>query len=200
MKFNAMQWTVFTAIGLAGGLAAGVLLGSPLGQLFNAMIVTALVVAVVGAVLGSFQAAGLRPLLAKPWWWIAATILGTGAGLALAVVLVEEIGRAITGAPPRVAHLGTATRALSFVVVGFVTGTVLGLAQWLVLRAEKTVVKNWVIVCGIALGAAFSLASLFVDLAGVQFPTVAGRIIFVVLAGLMFGGLTSLPLRSYAAR
>jgi hypothetical protein len=162
------------------------------------MVDTVLVVCIVGGVLGAFQAAGLRRLLAIPLWWVGATVVGVAIGLALGVVTVEQVGIFMTGTRPRVAFLGTGTRALSFVTLGLIAGTVLGFAQWLVLRAQKTAVRNWIVVCGAALALAFSLASLLVDVAGIPFASVPGRIGFVVLAGLMFGGLTSWPLRSAA--
>lgn len=196
--FNATRWTLFTALGLAAGLTAGVLVGIPLNSFLNAMIVTALVVCVVGGVLGAFQAAGLRPLLGRRLWWIAATMVGTGVGLAIGVVTVEEVGTAITGVRPRVAFLSPAMRAVSFVTLGFIAGIVLGVAQWLVLRAQRSAIRHWVVVCGAALGIAFSLASLLLDATGIQFASVIGRISFVILAGVMFGGLTSWPLRSAA--
>ena len=182
-----MKWTLLTAAGLALGLTAGVLAGIPLGQLLNAMIVTALVVCIVGAILGAFQAAGLRQLLAKPWWWIAATTAGTAIGLALGVITVEQIGTLILGTRPRVALLSTSMRAISFVALGAIAGTTLGFAQWLVLR-----VRYWIVTCGAALAIAFSVASLLLN------NTVPGRIAFVVLAGLMFGAMTSWPLRRSA--
>src|SRR5262249_44535831 len=102
--FNAVRWTVLTTAGLAGGLIAGLLVGMPLGRLVNAMIVTASVTCVVGGVLGSFQAAGLRRLLTKPLWWIAATIVGLGIGLALGVATVEQAGILLTGNRDRIAQ------------------------------------------------------------------------------------------------
>ena len=192
MQNAAARWTLFTAAGLSGGIAAGVLVGIPLNAILNAMIVTALVVLVAGGVLGGLQAAALRRLLAKPAWWIAATTAGAAIGLALGVVAVEEAGRFLTGTTPRVAFLSTPARALSFITLGLVAGTVIGLAQWLVLR-----VRHWIAVCGAALAIAFCLASLLVDASGIQFASAAGRIGFLALSGLMFGAMTSWPLRGY---
>ena len=175
------QWTLLTAAGLSIGLTAGVLAGIPLGQILNAMIVTALVVCIAGAILGGFQAFGLPAKRAR---WIAATTAGTAIGLALGVVTVEQVGRFLTGTPPRVALLSTPMRALSFVALGLIAGTTLGLAQWLVLR-----IRHWAVTCGAALAIAFSVASLLLN------GSVPGRIGFVVLAGLMFGAMTSWPLR-----
>jgi len=196
--FNADRWTVLTTAGLAGGLIAGLLVGMPLGRLVNAMIVTASVTCVVGGVLGSFQAAGLRRLLSKPLWWIAATIVGLGIGLALGVVTVEQAGILLTGNRPRIAQLGTATRAISFVVLGVIAGAVLGVAQSVVLRVQKSKVRHWTMANGAALALALCLASLAVDVSGVRFASGIGVFSFLILSGVMFGGLTSWPLRSAA--
>lgn len=192
------EWTSLTTLGLAGGLVAGLVVGIPLGQVLNAMIVTAAVTCLVGAVLGSFQAVGLRRHLRKPFWWILATIGGLGAGLAAAVVTVEQVGILITGNRPHIAQLSTSMRALSFVAVGLVAGTLLGAAQALVIRWQMPQVKNWVPVTAVALGVAFSASSLVVDLSGVRFASAAGVMTFLLLSGATFGVLTSWPLRRAA--
>lgn len=191
--FNAARWTILTAAGLAGGLTAGTLVGIPLGRLLDAMIAIAVMIGVIGAVLGAFQAAGLRMVVARPSWWIAATIVGVAAGLALGVVLVQEIGILLTGIPLRIAQLSTAMRAASFVTVGLVAGTVLGVAQWIVLRAQRSTVRHWVVVCGAALAVAFCLASLLVDASGLRYASGIGRFAFLIISGILFGAMTSWP-------
>jgi hypothetical protein len=51
---------------------------------------------------------------------------------------------------------------------------------------------------GAGLAIAFCLASLLIDAASVPFASAMGRISFVILAGIMFGGLTSWTLKSAA--
>lgn len=182
--FHPTHWIVLTAAGLAGGLAAGAALGT-----------VPLVIGVIGVVLGAFQAFGLRRLLPKPLWWIAATMIGVGVGMALGVVLVQEIGILLTGLPLRIAQLSSAARAVSFVTVGLVAGTVVGIAQWMVLRTQRPAIKHWIVVCAAALAVAFCLASLFVDVAGIRYASGIGRFSFLLFAGLLFGSLTSWPLR-----
>lgn len=150
------KWTTLTTVGLAGGLIAGLLIGMPLGEIVNAMIVTAAVTCTVGGVLGGVQAIGLRRTLRKPLWWIVATIAGIGLGLALGVVIVEQVGILATGSRPNIARIGAAMRALSFVTVGLVAGTILGVAQWLVLRAQAAGVRYWVPASGLGLAMAFN--------------------------------------------
>ena len=192
------QWTLLTAMGLAGGLVGGLLLGMPLGSILNAMVLTALVTCFVGCVLGSFQAFGLRRMLSRPGWWILATTVGIGAGLAAGVVFVEQIGILSTGSRPNIARLTPGMRAASFVGIGLIAGTVLGLAQWLVLRHAMRRMGRWVPASGAALAVALSASSMLVDLTGLRIASASGLGAFVLAAGLGFGLLTSWPWRRAA--
>jgi hypothetical protein len=195
---RTVEWTLLTTIGLAGGLVAGLLVGMPLGQIANAMVVTAAVTCLAGGVLGSSQAVGLRGRLRNPFWWILATIIGIGIGLAAGVVVVEQVGIFTMGNRPNIAHLNAVMRAASLVAVGFIGGTFLGVAQWLVLRVQMPQVKYWVLASGCALAIAFSASSLLVDLAGFRIASASGGIMFVLLSGATFGVMTSWPLRDVA--
>jgi hypothetical protein len=197
-RVSTIQWTMFTALGLATGLVAGVLLGMPLGQIVNAMIVTAAVTCIAGAILGGFQAISLRRVLRRPIWWIVATVIGLGVGLAAAVVTIEQTAILLTGHRPQLAHLTTFYRAISFIALGLVAGTILGIAQSLVLRRQLPAVKQWVPSTAIGLAIALSASSLAVDLSGLRVPTAMGAIAFVILSGFAFGALTSRPLRRAA--
>jgi hypothetical protein len=194
-----VKWTALTTIGLAGGILAGLFLGTPLGQIVkNAMIVTAGVTCIVGAVLGALQAIGLRKLLSRPLWWVLATTVGIGVGLAAGVVLVEQVGTFATGTRPNLARLDTIMRATSFVAVGLVAGAVLGVSQWVVLRMQMRQIKYWVPASGIALAVAFAASSLLVDVSGLRIASAAGAVLFVLASGIAFGALTSWPLRRAA--
>jgi hypothetical protein len=196
---RTVEWIFLTTVGLAGGIIAGLLLGMPLGQkIANAMVTTAAVTCIVGGVLGSSQAIGLRRRLRNPLWWIVATIIGTGIGLAAGVVAVEQVGILTTGNRPNIAHLNAVMRAASLVAVGLIAGTFLGVAQWLVLRVQIPQVKYWVLASGCALATAFSASSLLVDLAGFRIASASGGISFVLLSGAAFGLMTSWPLRDHA--
>jgi hypothetical protein len=191
-RTSTLAWTSLTTAGLAGGLVLGILVGMPLGRLLGAMIVTAVVTGLVGAVLGTMQSLYLRRLHVKAMWWIAATVLGTGVGLALGVVIIEQTGILLTGQRPNVARLSPSMRALSFVVLGLVAGAILGFAQWVVLRA-----KHWVLNSAIALAIAFAASSLLVDASLGGIASAAGAIVFVLASGVLFGALTSWPLRAH---
>lgn len=195
---KTIEWTSLTTVGLGGGLVTGLLMGMPLGQIVNAMVVTAAVTCLVGGVLGSLQAVGLRRMLSRPLWWVLATIIGIGVGLAAGVVLVEQVGILTTGNRLNIARLSPVARAASFVTVGLVAGTILGFAQWLVFQFQMPQVRHWVSASGIALAVAFSSSSLLVDLSGVRIASVAGVGLFVLASGVVFGVLTSWPLRRAA--
>jgi len=193
---TTVNWIWLTTIGLAGGLIGGLLVGMPLGKLVNAMITTAVVTCFVGGVLGSFQAFGLRPVLRRPMWWVLGTVAGLG--LAAGVVVVEQLGTLITGARPNIARLGPFTRAISLVALGSLAGTVLGVAQWLVLRSQAPRIRHWVATTAIGLAISFSAASLLLTAAGLRISSGLGAGAFVVISGLMFGAITSRPLQRVA--
>ena len=193
-----IQWAALTAVGLAGGLIAGVLAGMPLGKLVNAMIVTAAVTCLAGAVLGAFQAFGLRRVLHRPVWWIVATVVGFGAGLAAAVVVIEQSGILLTGHRPQLLQLGTTVRAFSFVILGLIAGGILGAAQAFVLKRQMPAVRYWMPATALCLAAALSASSLIVDLSGMHLATVTGAAAFVMLAGSVFGALTGAALKRAA--
>lgn len=192
---NVAVWTALTTLGLAGGLVTGLLVGMTLSQIANAMVVTAAVTCCAGAVLGGFQAFGLRGVLRAPWWWIVATMAGTGAGLAIGVVIVEQIGILVTGQRPNIGRLGPDMRALSLFVVGATTGAFLGVAQSVVLRRR---VQHWIRMTTLALGSAFAISAAIVDLLRLRFASPSGALTFVLLAGLAFGLLTSRRVKAIA--
>jgi hypothetical protein len=195
---NVPLWTTLTTVGLAAGLVAGLLVGKPLGEIANAMVVTAAVTCCVGGVLGTAQAFGLRSRLRAPFWWILATMAGVGIGLAVGVVMVEQVGIVLTGSRPNIARLSSVARAFSLFVVGLTSGAFLGAAQMLVLRSQASGVKHWLPVTAAALATAFSASSLIVDLFQLRFASLPGVITFVLLAGIVFGAVTSWPLRRAA--
>jgi len=198
MMFNTAKWTLLTTIGLAGGIVAALLVGKPLDQLVGAMVVTAILTCLVGAVLGGMQAVYLRQLLARPIWWVVATVAGVGIGLAVGVVLIEQVGTLIAGHRPHVVQLTPALRAPSFAVLCLVSGTILGFSQWLVLRRQSPRVRRWIPTTAFALALAFSASSLLVDAFAGGIASPVGVITFVLASGLAFGALTSRPLRHAA--
>jgi hypothetical protein len=192
---NMTQWNLLTTIGLAGGIVAALLVGKPLDQLVGAMIVTAILTCLVGAFLGGMQAVYLRQLLARPIWWVVATVAGMGIGLAVGAVLVEQVGTLISGHRPHIVQLTPALRALSFAALGLVSGTILGFSQWLVLRHQRPTIQRWIPTTAVALALAFPASSLIVDAFAGGIASPVGLITFVLASGLGFGAITSGPLR-----
>jgi hypothetical protein len=93
-----------------------------------------------------------------------------------------------------VEDLSAPMRALSFLALGLVSGTFLGIAQWLVLRRQASGVKYWVPTIAVALAVAFCMSSLLTDLSGLRSATAPGLVTFVLASGLAFGALSSWPL------
>jgi hypothetical protein len=184
-----IRWTLATALGLAAGLIAGLLLGDPVEAVVGMLLVTPVLTGIVGMVFGTPQWLLLRRRLAASRWWIPASALGLGTGLALGVVAVEVAGILLTGERPNVLRLGPLPRAASMAVVGLTAGLCLGAAQWLVLRRRAS--RAWIWRSCAAFGVALTAASLAVDtlLGGIAGP--AGLLAFVLLTGLIAGGLTS---------
>jgi hypothetical protein len=111
-----------------GGLATWTLLG-PIATPLSGAIGGAL----TGAVLGAVQWLALRRRLPLSPWWIAATALGMGTGLALGIAL-----------------LGTRTDDAALPLRGLITGLSIGTAQYLLLRGISGRAPAWALI--VALG------------------------------------------------
>lgn len=190
-----LAWTALTAVGLGTGMITALVLGGPIQAVVGMMLVTPILTGLVGAILGASQSLQLKSLLSRPWAWVIATGSGLGIGLAAGVVVVEQGGRWLAGHPVNVVSLSTLDRAVSFAVIGLVAGLALGFCQQLVLSRQAPAVKGWIVTTALALCLAFSSASFVVDslLSGIASPR--GVVGFVLGAGLIFGALTSRPLR-----
>ena len=131
-------WRFWAGWGLAfvgfplGGLAATALVGgvtTPVEGVIGG--------AATGAVIGLAQWLALRRRLALTPWWIAATAVGMGVGLALGIAL-----------------LGTNTAGITLPLRGLVTGTGIGIAQFVLLHGITVRALTWpfVVACGWAMG------------------------------------------------
>lgn len=189
------RWILLTTIGLSAGIAGALVLGEPIGRLVGMMLVTPVLTCLVGAVLGGAQAVDLRSRLRGMGPWVAATTLGGGLGLAAGAVAVEQGGHLLAGHAVRIVELTPAMRALSFLVLGLIAGTAMGTAQWLVIRRSTLRVKHWIRVTALGLAIAFSASSLIVDAVAGGIASPIGLLSFVLLAGVVFGAITSRPLR-----
>ena len=193
-----IRWTLLTMLGLAAGIITGVLLDRPIEAIVGMMVVTPIVTCVAGAILGTSQWLQLRSLPGNTKFWILATCIGIGIGLVLGVVTVENVGRLLAGHRPNLFRLGVAERALSFAVLGLITGLSVGAFQWLIVLRKRFQSRKWIVISAVSLSVAFSLSSLIVDAigGGISHPT--GGITFVLLAGLLFGLGTARPILHHA--
>jgi hypothetical protein len=189
-----VRWTLLTMLGLAAGIVAGVLLDRPVEAIVGMMLVTPILTFLAGAVLGTSQWLQLRSLFDHTRLWVLATCVGLGIGLALGVVTVEKVGGLLAGHRLNLFHLSVLGRAVSFAVLGIITGVSVGTVQWIIVLRRQFQSRNWIATSAASLGVAFSLSSLIVDglVGGIATPL--GVIIFVLLAGLIFGVGTARPL------
>jgi len=163
-------WRFWAGWGLAfvgfplGGLAATALVGgvtTPVEGVIGG--------AATGAVIGLAQWLALRRRLALTPWWIAATAVGMGVGLALGIAL-----------------FGTDTAGITLPLRGLVTGASIGIAQFALLRGNTARAFVWpiVVACSWAIGWLVTRA-VGVDLA-LQWSVfgAAGALTFQLLTGL----------------
>ncbi len=192
-------WTLLSALGLSLGIAAALVLGAPIEAVVGMILVTPVLTGLVGAVLGTSQWLVLRRRIANARWWIPASAIGLGTGLAAGVVLVEQAGRVLTGGQVSIGSLDISTRALSMAVVGLVSGLCLGAAQKLVLRSRAGIGRRWLGMSTLGLGTALVMGSLAADLIFGGLTGPVGLIAFVLVAGLVAGAVTSMPLARLSA-
>ena len=191
------QWVLLTALGLTAGVITALVLGRPIAAVVGMILVTPVLTAMVGLVLGASQWLHMRRVLrGLGGWWVAATCLGLGLGLAAGVVLVEQAGGALLGHPARLLQLTLLPRALSFAVIGAVSGWFLGFSQWLVLRRREPALRAWPWICAAALAIGFPVSSLLVDLATGGIASPAGLTIFLLSSGAILGASTAHRLRA----
>lgn len=192
-----LRWTLLSALGLSLGIVAALVLGAPIEAVVGMILVTPVLTGLVGAVLGTSQWVVLRRRIANARWWIPASAAGLGIGLAAGVVLVEQVGRTLTGGQVSVGSMDNATRALSMAVVGLVSGVCLGAAQKLVLRSRSSqpgIGRGWLGMSTLGLGVALVAGSLAADFVFGGLTSPVGFVGFVLVAGLVAGAITSVPL------
>ena len=191
LTYSPLKWITLSTAGLAGGIIVGRMVGAAVNPFVNATVVTFVVTCIVGLVLGGFQAAGLRSLEVNSFWWIAATFVGVGVGLALGVVVVVQAGVLLTGTVPNVQYLTPALRALIFLLLGLVTGGFTGTIQAFALRRAGWSSDQWAVMGAIGLATAFAVSSFIIYYSGFALASMTGGGAFVILSGLCYGTATS---------
>ena len=198
MTSASLRWIALSALGLSAGVGVALALEDPIGAVVGMVLVTPALTLLAGGILGAVQWIELRRHLELAGRWLLSTALGLGTGLAAGAVLVEVGGELLTGHPMRILQLEPMPRAVSFLVLGVVSGLCLGFAQRLMLR-KALLPRNWPILSACGLGLGFPAGSLVADtvLSGLASP--AGLITLVLVAGAALGTFTARPLTRAAA-
>jgi hypothetical protein len=187
------RWIVANAWAEAAGLGTTLLLGRAAARvleqdagtgavLAGAMAAVTLGVLLEGALVGGAQARVLRGSLQdlSAADWIKATMLGAGVAWLLGMVpstvaaLVASSPSSRTVPPPEPSALGQYGLAL---LLGAVTGPLLGLGQWLVLRRHVARAGRWIVANAVA----WALGMVVIFLGMDQLPWQRGGL--VVVAG-----------------
>lgn len=164
MRFLWLKW-LLTMIGFPiGGGIASALVGSVTGPGRGAVAGI-----IAGAVVGAAQWLVLRQALPISALWIPATAVGLSAGLALGVAV-----------------LGTKTVGLALLLRAAVTGIVLGVFQWVLLRQHLALAGWWVPAIAIGWTAGWTLTrTVGVDLSrDWAVFGISGAAVFAALSGL----------------
>lgn len=186
-----LQWVALTVIGLVAGLALALPLGIPIFAILGAMAGTPVVLSIVGLGVGTAQWPIIRRHMPSSGWWIALSTLGMAVGLTAGVILVEQVGRALTGGPVNFRMLGVAARAVSFGTIGLMGGGFLGLAQWLVLRRHARGCNRWISVNAWSLAAGLASGSLLADQFFARAGSLASIGMLLVIGSAIAGSFTA---------
>jgi hypothetical protein len=119
---------------LASSLGTGIgwFLGWKLSFLVPGGVATLMIGMTSGLFLGLFQWMVLRKQFTNPGRWVVATVLGWAVGFPLGIILAQTFGM---------------TEAALGLTAGFITGGMLSVLQWSVLRSQVTKAGWWVPAC-----------------------------------------------------
>jgi hypothetical protein len=193
MKPASLRWIALTSLGLASGVGIALALEDPIDALVGMVLLTPVLTLMAGGILGAVQWIELRSRLHSARRWLLGTMVGLGVGLAVGIVAIEVVGQLLLGHPLRLLRMAPAERALSFLILGIISGACLGLAQQLLLRKESSLPKNWFLLSAAGLGLGFPAGSLLADLLVENFASAAGLLILVLVSGAVLGGFTARP-------
>jgi hypothetical protein len=160
-----LKWLLTALSFPVGGGVAFALAGSATSPLKGA-----LAGAIAGAVIGIAQWLVLRQFLSSGVFWILASGIGLAAGLGLGLAV-----------------LGARTDTVTLLLRAALTGAVIGLLQWLLLRQEFAMAGWWILAMTIfwVLGWAITRA-VGVDLSkGWAVFGISGAIVFAALSGIL---------------
>lgn len=190
---TALRWTAATTLGLASGVSLAFALQDPIEALVGMILLTPVLTLLAGTILGAAQWIELRHRLRSAGRWLLSTAFGLGIGLAVGVVALEVLGQFLLGYPLRLLRLDAAERAFSFLLLGLISGSCLGLTQQLVLRKASCLPKSWFLLTAAGLGLGFPAGSLLADLLLQDFASMAGLLTLMLVAGAVLGAFTARP-------
>jgi hypothetical protein len=98
---------------------------------------------VIGISVGTMQWLVLRRRIDGAGWWVLASIVGFAAGK----LVGDAIAQAVSG-------------AVGFILSGAAIGTLLGIAQWLVLRRHVAQAGRWVLASALAWAVGWAIINL----------------------------------------
>jgi hypothetical protein len=156
----------------------------------NGIVFVALFGAVVGAGIGVLQFDALPRGTVSLRAWILATLLGAGAGFAVAALVGEILGDVISPSVNIVLGGG-----IIQITSGAIVGLGIGLAQWRVLRSILPTARWWVVASMVGTGLGYGAAAAVLEL--LEVPVLKVNLIpaFGAIIGLLAGVAQGLVLR-----
>ena len=189
LGFSA-RWVILCGLGLGAGLFVGLALASPIGAIVGMMLVTPVILAIAGSMFGAVQWVAIWRHPRVALLWISASALGLALGMTLGIVLVEMLGRAITGEQVRLLTIGPWGRVVGLAGIGTMTGLAVGTIQWLALRRYSVLGRQWIALCAAGFGVGLPLGGLVGGVLPGGLQSGAGAATFLCLSGLVVGALT----------
>lgn len=186
-----LRWVLFSTLGLGAGLAVSLGLAGPIEALVGMMLVTPMTLALTGSILGAAQWLAIWKCPHAAWRWIVGSAVALGVGMTLGIVLVETVGRAVTGGQIGLFTTSPIGRMTSLIVIGTLSGVALGAGQWLALRPFRVVTGSWLLRCAVAFGVALPAGGLLADVFLGGLRSTAGFAAFLTVAGLIVGIVTA---------
>ena len=187
------RWPLFSSFGLTAGIALALTVADPVEKLVGMMLVTPIMFVAAGTVFGGSQWLAVWRSHRRGLAWIIATGISVGVGMTLGLVVVETVGRAITGEPMRFFSATAIERTIGLSVIGLLTGLAVGLSQWIVMRRHLRGLY-WVLISAFAFMVGFPVGAIAASLlTGLQ--GIAGLVLFLSISGFIVGMITAWPAR-----
>lgn len=183
-----LSWIIASLIGWSVGLVVGL----------SVTLNEGLVAATLGVAIGISQWFVLKPRLGNAGWWIVSSAVGVLLGAAVSGILGFPIVQGVDfslgfNIPPwrpsgiDIYELRVVSYVLGGPVAGFLIGTTVGTAQWLVLRQRVDRAGWWIAANGLAWAVAFLFGFLLSGFTKNLFAV-------TIITGLVVGTITAFPL------